>query len=151
MKIGIPATALPSAGASDEKALALILLKGSQGILQSDLWKTLGLTSRDASRIARRLERKKKIRRTRLLSAGKWTYRLVGLKSIIGLLDFKMPVDEVDQEVKQEPDSETSRAWRWGQGSIGKGRLALDKALEQLDLILKGLNLGTESHRVESE
>ncbi|MCL6578203.1 MAG: transcriptional regulator [Candidatus Bathyarchaeota archaeon] len=49
---------------------------GFEGILQSDLWRKLGASSREGSRIALKLEAKKLIRREKELREGRWTYRL---------------------------------------------------------------------------
>lgn len=54
----------------------LVLESGDKGILQSELWKKLNLTSRDGSRIATRLEKRKLIQREKVLEDGRWTYRL---------------------------------------------------------------------------
>lgn len=58
------------------KALHFITLTRSQGVLQSDLWRKLGASSREGSRIALKLENKGLIRRDRELRSGRWTYRL---------------------------------------------------------------------------
>jgi len=58
----------------------LILEKGEEGILQSELWKKIGLTSRDGSRIAIRLEKRGMIKREKVLDHGRWTYRLIPLR-----------------------------------------------------------------------
>jgi len=58
------------------KALHFIVNTGSQGVLQSDLWRKLGASSREGSRIALKLENKGLIRRSREISDGRWTYRL---------------------------------------------------------------------------
>ena len=60
----------------EERALKLILDKGDEGILQRDMWRELGGTSREGSRIALRLEAKKLITRKRELSNGRWTNRI---------------------------------------------------------------------------
>ncbi|MEM0096866.1 MAG: hypothetical protein QXY52_00960 [Conexivisphaerales archaeon] len=57
----------------------LVLESGDGGILQSELWKKLSLTSRDGSRIATRLEKRKLIKREKVLEEGRWTYRLKSL------------------------------------------------------------------------
>ncbi len=54
----------------------LIVESGEKGILQSELWKKLNLTSRDGSRIATRLEKRKLIKREKVLEDGRWTYRI---------------------------------------------------------------------------
>jgi len=46
------------------------------GILQSELWKKLKLTSRDGSRLAIKLERRNIIKREKILENGRWTYKL---------------------------------------------------------------------------
>ena len=49
----------------------------SNGMLQSDLWKKLKLTSRDGSRLALKLERTGIISREKILEKGRWTYKLI--------------------------------------------------------------------------
>jgi len=49
---------------------------GFDGILQSDLWRKLGASSREGSRIALNLEEKNLIKREKELRNGRWTYRL---------------------------------------------------------------------------
>ena len=61
------------------KVYRLILSRGGKGILQSELWKKLNLTSRDGSRIATKLEKRKLIMREKVLQNGRWTYRLIPL------------------------------------------------------------------------
>lgn len=58
----------------------LVIEHGKEGILQRGLWKELGLTSRDGSRLAIRLEKRGMIRREKVLDSGRWTYRLVPLR-----------------------------------------------------------------------
>jgi len=60
----------------EQKALQYIISTGFEGILQSDLWRKLGASSREGSRIALKLEEKKLIRREKELRDGRWTYRL---------------------------------------------------------------------------
>ena len=60
----------------ENRALQIVMNKGSEGILQSDLWRELGANSRDGSRISLRLERKNLIKRKREMSNGRWTYRI---------------------------------------------------------------------------
>ncbi|MCE4603791.1 MAG: MarR family transcriptional regulator [Aeropyrum sp.] len=55
---------------------ALDLIKRSSGILQSELWKRLGLDSREGSRIVLRLARKGIIRREQVVINGRKTYKL---------------------------------------------------------------------------
>lgn len=74
---------IPSTIKSEDEELDLtsrtykaIVEHGMEGILQSQLWKELNLTSRDGSRLAIRLEKRGMIRREKVLENGRWTYRL---------------------------------------------------------------------------
>jgi len=58
------------------KALHFIANTLNQGVLQADLWRKLGASSREGSRIALKLENKGLIRREKELCEGRWTYRL---------------------------------------------------------------------------
>jgi len=58
------------------KALHFITNTIGQGVLQADLWRMLGASSREGSRIALKLENKGLIRRQKELFDGRWTYRL---------------------------------------------------------------------------
>ncbi|MDA4111872.1 MAG: transcriptional regulator [Thaumarchaeota archaeon] len=58
----------------------LVVEHGGEGVLQSELWKELVLTSRDGSRLAIRLERRGMIRREKVLDGGRWTYKLTPLR-----------------------------------------------------------------------
>ncbi len=67
---------MPKRDDLEKRALKLILDKGTDGILQRDMWRELGATSREGSRISLRLEAKNLIKRERELSTGRWTYRI---------------------------------------------------------------------------
>jgi hypothetical protein len=67
---------MPKRDDLEYKALNYISHTLSQGVLQSDLWRKLGASSREGSRIALKLENKGLIRRERELRSGRWTYRL---------------------------------------------------------------------------
>ena len=58
----------------------LVVERGGDGVLQSEIWKELGLTSRDGSRLAIRLERRGLIGRAKALQEGRWTYKLTPLR-----------------------------------------------------------------------
>ena len=58
----------------------LVVERGRDGVLQSEIWKELGLTSRDGSRLAIRLERRGLIGRVKVLEEGRWTYKLPPLR-----------------------------------------------------------------------
>ncbi len=67
----------------EQEALKIIVEAGEEGILQSDLWKKLGATSREGSRMALRLEKKGIVSRDKELFEGRWTYRLIAQKQPI--------------------------------------------------------------------
>jgi len=60
----------------EQKALHLIVNNGHDGVLQSELWRELGASSREGSRVALKLESKGLILREKELCDGRWTYRL---------------------------------------------------------------------------
>jgi len=67
---------MPRRNDLEHKALHFIANTGSQGVLQSEMWRKLDASSREGSRIAIKLENKGLIRRERELFDGRWTYRL---------------------------------------------------------------------------
>jgi len=67
---------MPKRNDLEHKALSHIANTGGDGILQSDLWRQLGASSREGSRVALKLENKGLIRREKELCEGRWTYRL---------------------------------------------------------------------------
>ena len=67
---------MPKRNDLEQKALQFIMNTGFDGVLQSDLWRELGATSREGSRISLKLETKGLIRREKELREGRWTYRL---------------------------------------------------------------------------
>ncbi|MEM2420074.1 MAG: transcriptional regulator [Candidatus Bathyarchaeia archaeon] len=67
---------MPKPNDLEQKALQIIMSAGNSGLLQSELWRKLGASSREGSRIALKLESKGLIRRERELRDGRWTYRL---------------------------------------------------------------------------
>jgi predicted DNA-binding transcriptional regulator len=62
------------------KVYKMVIEHGENGVLQSELWKELTITSRDGSRLAIRLERRGMIRREKILEDGRWTYKLTALR-----------------------------------------------------------------------
>lgn len=66
------------------KSFRIIINNGKDGILQSQLWKELDLTSRDGSRVAIRLEKRSLIKREKILENGRWTYKLFAVKLPVG-------------------------------------------------------------------
>jgi hypothetical protein len=79
----------------EKKALKLIIEAGEEGLLQQDLWKMLGIDSRDGSRIALRLAKKRLIYRELVNIRGRKTYRLTAL------------VDRLPEEEKEEEEKKT--------------------------------------------
>ena len=67
---------MPRNNELERKALSLILEAGEDGILQSDMWKELGVTSREGSRLAIKFEEKGAVERRKILHEGRWTYKL---------------------------------------------------------------------------
>lgn len=74
----------------EKKSLDLIFKAGEEGILQTDLWQELSMSSREGSRICVRLESWGLITREKILHEGRWTYRIKStrrppsLSSILG-------------------------------------------------------------------
>jgi len=85
----------------DKRAFQLILEAGDEGILQSEMWRRLGISDKYGSKIARGLEEKGVITRQRELHEGRWTYRLISLKKPItvnSIIDCPcMICDEMDK------------------------------------------------------
>ena len=69
----------------EQKALQLIFNARDDGILQSDMWKGLGVTSREGSRLALKFEEKGIIERRKILHNGRWTYKLFSQRKPITL------------------------------------------------------------------
>jgi hypothetical protein len=69
-------TKMPKRNDLEQKALHFVVNTGYQGVLQSELWRELGASSREGSRVAIKLEEKGLIRRDKELEGGRWTYRL---------------------------------------------------------------------------
>lgn len=67
---------MPKRNDLEQRALQFIMNTGFNGVLQSDLWRELGATSREGSRISLKLESKGLIRRDKELREGRWTFRL---------------------------------------------------------------------------
>ena len=67
---------MPKRNDLEQKALHFVVNTGYEGVLQSELWRELGASSREGSRIAIKLEEKGLIRREKELQDGRWTYRL---------------------------------------------------------------------------
>jgi predicted transcriptional regulator len=93
---------LPQKNSSlEQKALKLVYDAGEKGILQSELWKELGVSSREGSRMAKKFEEKDKVVREKVLNEGRWTYKLFSKKEPVTLDSVKgcpcLICDEVDK------------------------------------------------------
>jgi len=60
----------------------MIINAGENGVLQSELWKTITTDSREGSRAILRLEKKRLIERRKELFGGRWTYRILSRRKI---------------------------------------------------------------------
>lgn len=69
----------------EREAFQLICEADKEGLLQFDMWKTIGACSREGSRIALKLEAEGIIKRQKELHEGRWTYRLTSLRRPITL------------------------------------------------------------------
>ena len=87
----------------------------SHGVLQSELWKKLKLTSRDGSRLALKLERMGIITREKILENGRWTYKLIIKKTPISTTSIEnAPCLTCPVEQKCTIDGEVSpRTCKW--------------------------------------
>jgi predicted DNA-binding transcriptional regulator len=87
----------------------LVVERGREGVLQSEIWKELGLTSRDGSRLAIRLERRGLIGRVKVLEEGRWTYKLTPLRFPTDMTSIeKAPCIVCQYEPKCSVDGEIS-------------------------------------------
>ncbi len=83
----------------------MIIERGKDGIYQSELWRALGLTSRDGSRLAIRLEKRGLIKREKVLDKGRWTYKLTPLKLPIQMESIeRCPCITCEYEAKCAPN-----------------------------------------------
>ena len=71
------------------KVCDILAERESDGMLQSELWKKLKLTSHIGSRLALKLERMGTITREKLLENNRWTYKLILKKTPISTLSIE--------------------------------------------------------------
>jgi len=93
---------LPQKNSSlEQKALKLVYDAEGKGVLQSVLWKELGVSSREGSRMAKKFEERDKVVREKVLNEGRWTYKLFSKKEPVTLDSVKgcpcLICDEVDK------------------------------------------------------
>ena len=87
----------------------LVVERGRDGVLQSEIWKELGLTRRDGSRLAIRLEWRGLIGRVKVLEEGRWTYKLTPLRFPTDMASIeKAPCIICQYEPKCSVDGEVS-------------------------------------------
>ncbi|MBT5642404.1 transcription factor TFIIIC, partial [Candidatus Bathyarchaeota archaeon] len=70
----------PKNNKAEQKALKLIFDTGEEGLLQSELWKLLDVSSREGSRMAKKFEEKGRVLREKVLNNGRWTYKIFSKK-----------------------------------------------------------------------
>jgi hypothetical protein len=70
----------------EKKALILILDAGDKGLFQTELRKLLDISSREASRIAKKFEEKDRVFREKVLNNGRWTFKIYSTK-VFGTID----------------------------------------------------------------
>ena len=64
----------------EKKALQLIIKAGEEGLIQTELRKLLDVSSREASRIAKKFEEKGIVFREKVLNNGRWTFKIYSTK-----------------------------------------------------------------------
>ena len=67
----------------ERKAMKLILEAGKEGVLQTELWKLLDISNREASRMAIKFMEKGKVCREKVLNNGRWTYRIFSMEEYV--------------------------------------------------------------------
>ena len=83
----------------DKIEQAYLLVQKERELPQSELWKKLGVSIREGSRVAREMENRGLVDRTRELHGGRWTYILVpkrvgrGVSSIEDIFCLQCPYE----------------------------------------------------------
>jgi DNA-binding Lrp family transcriptional regulator len=75
----------PKKSEVERKALKLILNTGKEGLFQTELSKLLDINNREASRIAKKLEEKGKVRREKVLNNRRWTYKIFSMEEYVSI------------------------------------------------------------------
>ena len=73
----------------EKKALILILDAGDKGLFQTELRKLLDISSREASRIAKKFEEKDRVFREKVLNNGRWTFKIYSTKVYVTIDSIK--------------------------------------------------------------
>ena len=79
----------PRTNSVEQRALRIIYDAGEEGLLQSELWKLLDVSSREGSRLAKKFEEKGRIAREKVLNNGRWTYKLISKTEPVTLNSVK--------------------------------------------------------------
>ncbi len=80
---------MPKKKELERKAFKLVLEAGSEGLLQSDMWKGLGVSSSVGSRLAVKFEEKGVVERRKVLHNERWTYKLFSQTKLVTLESIK--------------------------------------------------------------
>jgi len=96
---------MPKRNDLEHEALQLIVSQGEPGVLQCQMWRKLGATSREGSRIAIKLTKKGFIRRERELYNERWTYRLYPTRQPVSINSI------IDCPCLMCPDAPRCGAW----------------------------------------
>lgn len=102
---------MPRKGPTEQDVLRIVMDRGNDGILQSELWREMKADSREGSRAILRLERKRLIERKRELHSGRWTYRVFARRkysSINSIMD--VPCSFCDIEARCAPAAAVNAA-----------------------------------------
>jgi hypothetical protein len=67
----------------EQRALKILFEAGDEGIMQSELWKELGVSSREGSRLALRFEEKGSVERRKILHEGRWSFKLFSKREFV--------------------------------------------------------------------
>ena len=67
----------------EQRALKVIFEASNGGIMQSELWKELGVSSREGSRLALRFEEKGSVERRKVLHEGRWSFKLFSKREFV--------------------------------------------------------------------
>ena len=73
----------------ERQALKLIIDAGEEGLFQTELWKLLDISNREASRIAKKLEEKDRVIREKVLNNGRWTFKIYSTKNYVTIDSIK--------------------------------------------------------------
>ncbi|KON31274.1 hypothetical protein AC482_01230 [miscellaneous Crenarchaeota group-15 archaeon DG-45] len=84
----------------EQRALKIIF-DAEGGVLQSEMWKKLGVSSREGSRLALKFEEKGVVERRKILHNGRWTYALHSRRQPVTIDSLKgcpcLKCEEIDK------------------------------------------------------